>query len=235
MDGLLKLNNKSSFRVVNRSQTKAEIIIYDEIGPYEFFDQVSAKMVDKELKALPDTVNDIEVRLNSPGGDVFEGFTIYNRLKQHKAKVTIYVDGLAASIASIIAMAGDDIIMGEGALMMIHKPWTWTAGNSSELEETIDRLMDIEEQLVKVYQKKTGLDRSEIKSMLAKETWMDGDQALSQGFVTELFQSEETIAASAIDKSVWIKHKPKVKDNNLANKEKLNDFKKNIQEYLART
>ena len=208
--------------------------MYDEIGSYEDWGEISAKMVDRELKALPDTVNQIDVRINSPGGDVFEGFTIYNRLKQHKASITVYVDGLAASIASIIAMAGDKIVMGEGALMMVHRPWTSTRGDVSDLENTIDRLLDIEEQLVKVYQKKTGLDRSEIKSMLAIETWMDSAQALEKGFVTELFESEEQIAASAIDKSVWIKNKPRIEDRDKMIKDKIKTFKKDVQGFLAR-
>lgn len=234
MGDLIKVSNKKPFSIKCKSQTQAEIIIYDAIGPYDDWGEISAKMIDRELKALPDTVNQIDVRINSPGGDVFEGFTIYNRLKQHKATIKVYVDGLAASIASIIAMAGDDIIMGEGSLMMIHRPWTFTAGDVSDLENTIDRLLDIEEQLVKVYQKKTGLDRSEIKSMLAAETWMDADQALEQGFVTELFESEEQIAASAIDKSKWIRNKPRVDDETKIVKSKITNFKKDIQGYLAR-
>jgi len=234
MTELIKLKNKKPFNIKCKSETQAEIIIYDEIGPWDDWGEISAKMVDKELKGLPSTVNQIDVRINSPGGDVFEGFTIYNRLKQHSANITIYVDGLAASIASIIAMAGDEIVMGEGALMMIHQPWTWARGNVQDLENTIDRLLDIEEQLVKVYQKRTGIDRSEIKSMLAAETWLDADQALEKGFVTELFESEEQIAASAIDKASWIRNKPRVKEQQNIINEKVSDFKKDIERFLAR-
>jgi ATP-dependent protease ClpP protease subunit len=234
MEGLINIRSKDAFKVKNKSQTKAEMVFYGDIGPWEDWGDISANLVDRELKKLPETVNELDVRINSGGGDVFEGYTIFNRLKQHKAEVTVYIDGLAASIASIIAMAGDKIVMGEGALMMIHKPWTWARGDSNELESTIERLLDIEEQLVNTYKKKTGLDRSELKAMLASETWMDGDQALEKGFVTELFQSEESIAASAVDKK-WIKRRPNIKDGNVIAKEKISQFQNDIQKVLARS
>ncbi len=197
-------------RIENKSATKAEITIYGGIGQDFWGDgsMISAKNFSDELKKIDPTVSEIVVRINSPGGDVFDGITIYNRLVQHKAKITVYIDGLAASIASIIALAGDEIFIGEGALYMVHLPWTMAFGNRMELDNTVNRLMDVEEQMIGIYSKKTGLDRAEIKALLEAETWMDADVAIEKGFVDSKVAETMPIAASAID-SRWISRKPK--------------------------
>lgn len=206
---ILDFKSKETMRVTNKSATKAEIIIYAPIGEANpWSDSVSAKQFSEALKGIDPTVNEITVRINSPGGDVFEGITIYNRLKQHKAKVVVHIDGLAASIASIIALAGDEIIMGEGALFMIHLPWTFAMGNRMELDNTVNRLMDVEEQLISIYSKKTGMDRTEIKAMLEAETWLDAAQAIEKGFVDSMAKDSLAIAASAFERS-WITKRPK--------------------------
>ena len=138
-------------KILNKSATEAEIVIYSQIGTDFWGEGVSAKSFSEEMKKLSDTVSTINVRINSPGGDVFDGITIYNRLKQHKAKKIVHIDGLAASIASIIALAGDEVHMGEGALYMVHLPWTWAVGNRSDLDNTVNRLMDVEEQMLVIY------------------------------------------------------------------------------------
>lgn len=226
---LLNLANKSrSLEIRSKSATKAEIVIYGSIGQPNWLepDAVSAKVFSDELKKLDATVNEIDLRLNSPGGDVFEGVAIYNRIKQHKAKFTVYIDGLAASIASIIALAGDEIVMGEGALFMVHLPWTWAMGDRNSLENTIQRLMDVEEQMVGIYAKKTGLGRSEIKKMLEDETWMDADQAIENGFANSKFAETMPIAASLLNKS-WINKVPKsIKTEDTFVKNKIDEFLK---------
>lgn len=206
--GFNKERREKSFQIRNKSATSAEIIVYGAIGESYWDDAVSAKEFSNELAKLPKTVNQIDVRVNSPGGDVFDGVTIYNRLKQHSANVTVYIDGLAASIASIIALAGDEIVMGEGALYMVHLPWTFSMGDRNDLENTINRLMDVEEQLLSIYARKTGLDRLELKAMLEAETWLDADQALEMGFIDKKVEESEPIAASALEKR-WIVRKPK--------------------------
>jgi ATP-dependent protease ClpP protease subunit len=168
---------------------------------------ISAGSFSEELKKIPATVNTLTIRINSPGGDVFDGITIYNRLKQFKAKKKVCIDGLAASIASIIAMAGDEIIMGEGALFMVHLPWTMTMGNRMEMDNTINRLMDVEEQMLGIYSKKTGLPRHEIRALLEAETWMNSDTAINFGFVDSKSEDTIAIAASAM-KSKWITKRP---------------------------
>lgn len=223
-------------KIQNKSATKAEIILYAGIGQDWWGDgsMISAKSFSDELKKLDPTVSEIILRINSPGGDVFDGVAIYNRLKQHKAKVTVYIDGLAASIASIIALAGDEIHIGEGALYMIHLPWTFSMGNRMDLDNTVNRLMDVEEQMISIYSKKTGLDRAEIKAMLEAETWMGADEALEKGFVTAKVEDSVPIAASAIEKQ-WIVRKPKTyKSETQAVNSAVDDLKKKIQGRIAR-
>lgn len=223
------------FEIKNKSATKAEIILYAQIGESWFGDAVSAKQFSDELKNLDKSVNEITVRINSPGGDVFDGISIYNRLKQHPAKVIVQIDGLAASIASIIALAGDEVVIGEGALYMIHLPWTFAMGNRNELDNTINRLMDVEEQLVSIYAKKSGLGRAEIKAMLEKETWLDADQAIEQGFVDKKADEALPIAASVFDKAKWINRAPRTyKSEATVMKQSALDLKKKIEATLAR-
>jgi len=223
----------TKFKIYNKSQTHAEIVVYSQIGQSWFEEGITANTFHAELKELPESVKTIDVRINSPGGDVFDGITIYNRLKQHKAKVTVYVDGLAASIASIIAMAGDEIIMSEGSLMMVHKPMTMAYGNSVELEEVIQRLDDVEEQLTNIYKRRTMKDRSEIKKMLAEETWMSADEAVEMGFADRVMETEETLNIAACSNLPWMKNAPQV-DNSKAIKRQLNKFKEDVEGFLAR-
>ena len=221
-------------QIRSESATKAEIIIYAPIGQSFWEESVSAKDFSDQLNKLEPTVNEISVRINSPGGDVFDGIAIYNRLKQHKAKKTIYIDGLAASIASIIALAGDDIIIGEGALYMIHLPWTIAWGNRMDFDNVTNRLMDVEEQLINIYAKKTKLGKSEIRAMLEAETWMDADQAIEKGFVDKKAEESLPIAASVFDKR-WINKKPKTfKSETGFIDQAVCDLKKKIGDKLAR-
>lgn len=231
-DNVFQLNGKKPFQIKNKSETEAEIIIYDEIGDSFWYDAISAKDFDKELKSLPDTVTNLTVRINSPGGNVFDGITIYNRLKQHKAKVTVYVDGIAASIASVIAMAGDEVIMSEGALMMIHQAWTVAAGNARDFEEMIDRLTDIDEQIIGIYHRKTKTDKNELRSMLSAETWMDADEAVEMGFATSKTEDEAVIAASMLKDVKCFRRPPNLEKRNKHIKDKLsnliNEFEGNL-------
>jgi ATP-dependent protease ClpP protease subunit len=237
-----KLVNLKQFergvKVINKSPTTAEIRIYEQIGESFWEDGLSAKSFDDQLKELPSSVQNIEVRLNSPGGDVFQGLTIYNRLKQHKAKVTVYIDGLAASIASIIALAGDEVIMGEGALMMIHKASTGVWGNVDDFIKTIEVLDEIDEQLVSIYFNKCRKykSRAEIKNMMAETTWINAEEALEMGLVdTTMAQDEEMdIAACLGEHCKWIKTMPKLKNHSEDIRKKIEDKKKEIEDFLAR-
>ncbi len=237
MSNLLKLKNKSQpFEIRNKTATKAEIVLYGAIGPGGWFEEgISAKSFQKELKTLEPTVNEITVRINSPGGDVFDGITIYNLLKSHSAKIIVRIDGLAASIASIIALAGDEIIMGEGALYMVHLPWTGRYGNRMDFENTINLLLDIEEQMVSIYAKKTGMGRAEIKSMLEEETWLDADDSIEKGFVDKKSDEESLpVAASAMASATWLRKVPKMKTEGDLVREEIQNIKNKLTGLQAR-
>ncbi len=226
----------SPLKILNKSETEAEIVIYAAIGQDHWGDgsMISAKTFSEELKKVPDTVKTLNIRVNSPGGDVFDGIAIYNRLKQHKAKKVVYIDGLAASIASIIALAGDEIVMGEGALYMVHLPWTWAMGNRNELDNIINRLTDVEEQMISIYSKKTKMSRSEVRGLLEAETWMDSEEAIDKGFADKT--SEDTFAiAASVKKSPWINKMPEkfISQTDVV-QERINALKKNLTARLAR-
>lgn len=232
---ILGFKPSKAFEIRAKGPTKAEIIIYDVIG-FDWWTGggVTAKSFSDELKNIDASVNEIDVRINSPGGDVFDGIAIYNRLKQVKAKKTVYIDGLAASIASIIALAGDEIIMGEGALYMIHLPWTMAMGNRMELDNTIQRLADVEEQLINIYYARTKIDKNEIRKMLEDETWLDADQAREKGFVDKTMEESMPIAASAL-KGKHIRRSPEnYFSQKLATKNSIKTLEDEIKGTLAR-
>lgn len=194
----------------NKTEKTAEILLYGTIGSGGWFDDgITAKAFAETMKQIPDSVQEIAVRINSPGGDVFEGWAIYNRIKQSKKKIVCYVDGIAASIASIIAMAGEEVVMGEASQLMIHNSWTIASGNANDFEAVIQRLNDIDQQLVSVYAKKTGLSRPEIQKMMDEETWMLAEDAVDKGFANSVASETMPIAASIIDKAKWINKAPK--------------------------
>lgn len=176
-------------KVQARENSSAEILIYEPIGADFFGSGLTARRFIADLERLGD-VKDILVRINSPGGEVFDGFAIYNALKNHPAQVHVQIDGLAASIASIIAMSGDLITMGDGAMMMIHNPWTIAIGDSDDMRKTADMLDKVSEGLLDAYESRTGVARDEIKTMLAAETWFTAAEAIENGFADERTESE---------------------------------------------
>lgn len=167
-----------------------EIMLYDEIG----FWGVTAKEFNDRLAAI--TSRSILVRINSPGGDVFDGLAIYSALKQHPAEITCQVDGLAASAASFIALAGEKTIMSENALMMTHCAWGLAIGNKSDMLETAMILEKIDGQLADIYAKKTGKTPAECMAMMAGEgkndgTWFTALEACDFGLIDELMPADE--------------------------------------------
>ncbi|MDD9922974.1 MAG: Clp protease ClpP [Boseongicola sp.] len=167
----------------------AELVIYDEIGAYG----VPAKAFIEELKGLGD-VSELTLRINSPGGSVFDGIAIYNALKRHPAQVTVTVDGLAASIASVILCAGDEVVMPKNALIMVHDPSAVVMGNASDMRSMADALDKMRDGLVSAYQDKTGRDQPDITAWMAEEAWFDANEALEAGFADRI---EEPIAMAA--------------------------------------
>ena len=182
------------YKIVNKSD-KAEIWIYEEIGQ-DFWTGggVTAKNFQKELSAI--TAKQIDLHINSPGGAVFDGVAIYNLIKQHPANVTTYIDGIAASIASVIALAGDKVVMAANALYMMHNPSGMVMGTAADMRSLADVLDKIRGTMTGVYAAKSGQADSVISSLLDAETWMTADEAMEFGFVDEI-ADEMDLAACA--------------------------------------
>ncbi|HII3673171.1 TPA: ClpP-like prohead protease/major capsid protein fusion protein [Yersinia enterocolitica] len=180
---------KGWFSIQAKAGGTASISIYDEIGFYG----VSAKQFAEELTALG-RLSHIELHIHSPGGDVFEGIAIYNLLKNHPARITVIVDGIAASMASFIAMVGDVVRMPENAMMMIHRPWGIQGGDAAEMRRYADLLDKVEETLIPAYASKTGKTPEELAAMLESETWMNGTECLKHGFADELIAPIQAMA-----------------------------------------
>jgi ATP-dependent Clp protease protease subunit len=161
--------------------------LYDEIGTYG----ISAKAFSEKLKAA---TGDLVVKINSPGGDVFDGIAIHNDIVGYQGKVTTQVIGLAASAASIIAMAGDTIEIGANAFIMAHNSWGLTIGNQHDHTEMASLLAQIDQALAETYASRTGLDIAEIAAMMDAETWFSGADAVANGFADKLLGTTEAKA-----------------------------------------
>jgi len=185
---------KNWYSIQDRADQPAEISVFDEIGAWG----VSAKQFIGELKAIDAT--SIKLAINSPGGSVFDALAMYNALRQHPANVEVTVLGIAASAASLLAMAGDTIIMPENAFMMIHNPWAVAAGNADELRDFAATLDIIATSLVGTYVARTGLPEDEIKQLLADETWLTAEDAVAKGFATEMSEVLRIAASADMDR-----------------------------------
>lgn len=178
------------------AKDEAEILIYDAIGKDFWGDGVTAKQFDTDLKAFG-SVRRLNVRINSAGGDVFDGVAIFNTLARHSARKTVYVDGLAASAASVLAMAGDEIRIGAGAFMMIHNAWGLAIGNASDMRRTADLLDSVSAQIADIYARRTGNDVKAIAQWMQDETWFDPDAAVKHGFADARSDDVVKLAACA--------------------------------------
>lgn len=173
------------------SEADNSISVYDVIGE-DFWtgEGVTVKRIDAALRKIGN--RDVVVNINSPGGDVFEGIAIYNRLREHPGKVQVKVMGLAASAASIIAMAGDEVQIGEASFLMIHNAWVMAVGNQFDLREVADFLEPFDQALRDVYVQRTGVAADEVAAMMKAETWITGKKAVETGFADTLLSADET-------------------------------------------
>lgn len=180
-------------RVENVAADGAELFIYDFIDAWadEFWGGVSAQMVVDALRGVQ--VSTLTVRLNSPGGDYFEGVAIYNALRNHAAQVVVQVDGLAASAASVIAMAGDRLVMGRGTQLMIHNARTLAMGTAPDLRATADLLAKIDGDIAEFYAAKSGrADLAAWRAAMDAETWYTAAEALAAGLADEIAAAAAT-------------------------------------------
>ena len=166
--------------------------IYDPIG-YDYWDDsgVTAKRISAALRSLDGA--DVVVNINSPGGDVFEGLAIYNLLREYKGHVTVRVLGVAASAASFIAMAADEIQIARAGFFMIHNAWTGLWGNRNDLRETADFLEQIDDTIADIYHVRSGLSMDELKADKDKERWINGRDAIDSGFADAFLPSDVVV------------------------------------------
>lgn len=177
--------------VRNENDESRTLFLNGEISDETWYgDEVTPKMFKEELQ---DGEGDITVWINSPGGDVFAAAQIYNMLMDYKGNVTVKIDGLAASAASVIAMAGTEVQMSPVAMMMIHNPATIAIGDSSEMKKAIDMLDEVKESIMNAYEIKTGLSRSKISHLMDAESWFNAKKAVELGFADKLLFSKEEL------------------------------------------
>ena len=185
---------------------QAEIFIYEDVGE-GLFGGVSAKTFIADLKAAGKVAR-IDLRINSFGGDVFEGLAIYRNLVDHPARITAHIDGIAASIASVIAMAGDEIRISEPGQIMIHDASGLALGNAADMRSMADVLDTVSASIADVYVKRTGLKHDTIRAWMAEETWFSSAKALDLGFAT-VMAPNMAVAAKYDPAKHRFKHPPK--------------------------
>lgn len=172
-------------------QDTTEMTVYGDIGEWS---DVDSREFTRALRQV--SSKNITLRINSGGGSVFTAQAILSSLRRHPANVTVYIDGLAASAASVIAMAGDKIIMPSNSMMMIHNPWTGTYGEAKDMRKMADTLDSVRDSIVAAYKEKTTLDVEKIVQLMDDETWMTAAEAVELGFADEI-EVTQRVAASA--------------------------------------
>ena len=182
------------YNIQNKAGETADVYIFDEIGTYGITAQEFINDI-KDLKGSP-----INLRINSLGGDVFDGMAMYNVIKRREAKTTVYIEGIAASIATIIALGADEVVMAENSLFMIHNAWGGTMGEAKEMRKTADTLDKISGELIDIYRKKTGLSYEVLSEMMDEETWLNAEEALSMGFIDTISDSIKVAAKYDVSK-----------------------------------
>lgn len=201
----MRLKKKKFWNLKALDEKTGELTLYGEISNETWWgDEVTPKEFKADLDNLGD-IGTLNIYINSPGGDVFAGQAIHSMLKRHPSHKNVYIDGLAASIASVIAMSGDTIFMPKNAMMMIHNPWTIGMGNAIEFRKLAEDLDKIRESLVAAYEGHSTLTRDEIIELMDEETWLTATECEEYGFC-DVVEEEKNMAAS-IDKTLLMRYK----------------------------
>lgn len=209
-------NDEKTERILTLSGVIAEESWFD--------DEVTPKIFRDELMSGE---GDITVWINSPGGDCIAAAQIYNMLLEYKGNVTIKIDGIAASAASVVAMAGNKVIMSPVSMLMIHNPMTMAAGDTIEMKKAISMLTEVKESIINAYELKTGMSRDKIAKLMDAETWMDANKAVELGFADEILSRESSVKQSAmmysenvVSRKLWnkmsAKYRPKEQGRTVA-------------------
>lgn len=231
-----KDNLKDLLQVKNQTSTTADLYFYGDIvsswwGAWDDTDQYPESI----KNFLDEHKNkDLNIYINSGGGSVFAGLAIYNMLKRHEGQKTVYIDGLAASISSVIALAGDKVVIPNTASFMIHKPWGWTSGNANDFRKMANDLDSIEKCILNVYEEnlKDGVSIDTIKQMVDEETWLTGEEVCNY-FNVELGEEKNIVACSSeyfnSYKHVPTKFKNKEPKENIKNKNEIDKLRLELQ------
>ncbi len=225
--------NEKWYNIQNKAGETADIYIFDEIGTYG----VTAQDFISEIKGLKDMP--INLRINSLGGDVFDGMAMYNVIKRREAKTTVYIEGIAASIATIIALAADEVIMAENSLFMIHNAWVGTSGEAKDMRKTAETLDKITSELTDIYVKKTGLSYDALAEMMDEESWLNAQEAFDLGFIDTISDSIKVAAKYDVSKfknitQEEIKNKLSININNKKMTNELKDwFNSKVEEIVT--
>ncbi len=198
------MNGKTFWQFRNSAQdpAEAELLLYGDISEYSWWgDTVSPKKFNEDLRRLGN-VRSLTVRINSYGGDVFAAHAIYNSLVQHPAVVRVRIDGIAASAATIVMLAGNEIVMPENAMIMVHNPWTIAMGDARDLRKQADTLDQVRESMLAVYETRTGMKRQDLVDMMDSETWMTAEEAAAHGFADTVEKNERVPVSMANGKLV---------------------------------
>ena len=187
--------NKKWFNIQGKAtDAVAEVYIFDEIGAYG----ITAQDFISEMKEYKDTP--VNLRINCIGGDVFDGMAMYNIIKKREAKTTAYIEGIAASMGSVIALAADEVVMAENSLFMIHNAWGGAMGEAEDMRKTASILEKISGEIANIYERKTRLSLNRIIEMMDKETWLNAKEAYELGFIDSISDSIKVAAKYDVSK-----------------------------------
>ena len=188
------MNNKWYNIQGKATDAVAEIYIFDEIGAYG----ITAQDFIAEMKEYKDTP--VNLRINCIGGDVFDGMAMYNIIKKREAKTTAYIEGIAASMGSVIALAADEVVMAENSLFMIHNAWGGAMGEAEDMRKTASVLEKISGEIASIYKRKTRLSLDRIQDMMDEETWLNAEEAYELGFIDSISDSIKVAAKYDVSK-----------------------------------
>jgi ATP-dependent Clp endopeptidase proteolytic subunit ClpP len=226
--------NENWYNINSKASKIVDVYIFDEIG----MGGVNAQGFIEEIKSFKDSP--MNLHINCVGGDVFDGMAIYNVIKKRTAKTTVYIEGIAASMGSVIALAADSVVMAENSLFMIHNAWGGAMGEAKEMKKTANLLDKISGEIADIYVKKTKLPYDKVKEMMDEETWLNAEEALELGFIDSISDAIKVAAKYDVSKFRNITNE-EVKNklsNNLKSK-KMTDELKNwfngkVEDIIAR-